>query len=129
MGATPPCGVLASHHGGFSCFGAQTLGICVSVATAREISSCDTYTLGDPVACGIFPDQEWNTCTGRQILTTAPPEKFIPFFEPTNASCRLSEKVKGVQKKQEKKIVQKSRKIMGEMYPRAPSWQGLHTSH
>ena len=46
------CGVWASHCGGFSCFGARSLGALASVVVAHGLS-CS-------VACGIFPDQGSN---------------------------------------------------------------------
>ena len=39
-GATLRCGARASHCGGFSCCGAQALGVRVSVVVARRLSSC-----------------------------------------------------------------------------------------
>ena len=39
-GATLHCGARASHCGGFSCCGAQALGMQASVAVARGLSSC-----------------------------------------------------------------------------------------
>ena len=54
MGATLCCGVQASHCGGFSCCGAQALGMQASVVVARGLS-CSA-------ACGIFPDQGLNLC-------------------------------------------------------------------
>ena len=45
MGATLRCGVQASHCGGFSCYGAQTLGAQASVVVARGLSSCGSEAL------------------------------------------------------------------------------------
>ena len=53
-GATLGCGAQASHCGGFSCCGAQALGVRASVVVAHGLS-CST-------ACGIFPDQGLNLC-------------------------------------------------------------------
>ena len=39
-GATLHCGAWASHCGGFSCCGAQALGVQASVVVARGLSSC-----------------------------------------------------------------------------------------
>ena len=39
-GATLRCGARASHCGGFSCCGAQALGVWASVVVARGLSSC-----------------------------------------------------------------------------------------
>ena len=39
-GATLCCGVRASHCGGFSCCGAQALGVRASVVVAHGLSSC-----------------------------------------------------------------------------------------
>ena len=53
-GATLRCGVWASHHGGFSCFGAQALSERASVAVAHGLSGS--------VSCGIVSDQGLNLC-------------------------------------------------------------------
>ena len=53
-GATLPCGVRASHCGGFSCCGAWTLGTWASVVVAHGLS-CSA-------ACGIFLDRGSNPC-------------------------------------------------------------------
>ena len=47
--ALSSCSARASHCSGFSCWGAQALGIRDSVAVVHRISC--------PAACGIFPDQ------------------------------------------------------------------------
>ena len=39
------CGVQASHCGGFSCCGAQALGVRASVVVARGLSSCGSRAL------------------------------------------------------------------------------------
>ena len=44
-GATLRCGAQASHFGGFSCCGAQALGMQASVAVARGLSSCGLQAL------------------------------------------------------------------------------------
>ena len=62
-GATLPCGVWASHCGGFSCCGAQALGARASVVAARGLSSCGSRALECRLSsCGIFPDQGSNPC-------------------------------------------------------------------
>ena len=48
------CGVRASHCGGFSCYGALTLGTQASVVVDCGLSC--------PETCGIFPNQESNSC-------------------------------------------------------------------
>ena len=45
MGATLPCGVWASHCGGFSCCGAQALGVQASVVATRRLSSCGSQAV------------------------------------------------------------------------------------
>ena len=45
MGATLRCGARASHCGGFSCCGAQALGVRASVVVAYELSSCGSQAL------------------------------------------------------------------------------------
>ena len=61
-GATLRCSVQASHCGGFSCCGAQALGMRASVVVAHRLS-CSA-------ACGIFPNRARThvPCIGRQIL-------------------------------------------------------------
>ena len=66
------CGVRASHCGGFSCCGAQALGVRASVVVAHGLSSCGSRALGAQAsevvvhrlsrsaACGIFRDQVSN---------------------------------------------------------------------
>ena len=44
-GATLRCGVRASHCGGFSCCGAQALGMRASVVVASGLSSCGSRAL------------------------------------------------------------------------------------
>ena len=44
-GATLRCGVQASHCGGFSCCGAQALGVRASVVVAHGLSSCGSRAL------------------------------------------------------------------------------------
>ena len=44
-GATLPCGVWASHCGGFSCCGARALGTQASVVAACGLSSCSLRAL------------------------------------------------------------------------------------
>ena len=67
------CGAQASHCGGFSCCGAQALGMQASVVVAHGLSSCGSWALecrlnsmvhglSCSVACGIFPDQGSNPC-------------------------------------------------------------------
>ena len=92
-GATLRCSARASHCSGFSCWGAQALGVRASVVVARGISSHGSgaqdcglsivahglqitgsvvvaHGLSCSVACGIFPDQGLNPCpcVGRRIL-------------------------------------------------------------
>ena len=55
QGLLPSCSAWTSHCGGFSCGGAQTRGAWISVFGVHGLS-CS-------VACGIFPDQEWNLCS------------------------------------------------------------------
>ena len=43
--ATLCCGVQASHCGGFSCWGAQALGMQASVVAASGLSSCGSWAL------------------------------------------------------------------------------------
>ena len=73
VGAAFCCGVWASHCSGFSCGGAQALGMWASVVTMRGFSSCGSQALerrlsscgaglSRSVACGIVPDQGWNWC-------------------------------------------------------------------
>ena len=45
-GATLCCGAQASHCSGFSCCGAQALGVRASVVVARGLSSCGAWALG-----------------------------------------------------------------------------------
>ena len=52
-GATIHCGATTSHCGGFSCCAVQALGMGASVVTVHGLS----FSL----ACGIFPDQGWNS--------------------------------------------------------------------
>jgi len=51
-GAALRCGASASHHGGFSCWGAQALGIWASTVVVHRLSWSMAY--------GIFPDQGLN---------------------------------------------------------------------
>ena len=44
-GATLHCGAGASHCGGFSCHGAQALGVQASVVVAHGLSSCGLRAL------------------------------------------------------------------------------------
>ena len=53
QGLLSGCSVWASHCSGFSC-GTRALGTLVSVVVMHGLSC--------PVACEIFPDQEWNLC-------------------------------------------------------------------
>ena len=54
QGPLSSCGAPASCRGGFSCCGAQALGVSVSVAVVHGLSC--------PKACRIFPDQGLNPC-------------------------------------------------------------------
>ena len=45
VGSTLRCGACGSHCGGFSCCGAQPLGVWVSVVAADRFSSCGTRAL------------------------------------------------------------------------------------
>ena len=90
VGATPCCGIWASHCGGFSCCRAQALSTQASVAAGLGLSSrgaqalglmefsscssqvlqhvgfrsCSTWALAFScsTACGVFPDQGLNPC-------------------------------------------------------------------
>ena len=44
-GATLPCGVQASHYGGFSCCRARAIGTQASVVVARRLRSCGSQAL------------------------------------------------------------------------------------
>ena len=60
-GAPLHCSSQASHCAGFSCCRAHALGMWASVVAAHRLSC--------PVACGIFPNQQWNLWPlHRQIL-------------------------------------------------------------
>ena len=61
-GAILCCGAQASHCGGFSGWGAQALGVWVSVAAGHRLSSCGALAFRCSVACGIVPDQGSNPC-------------------------------------------------------------------
>ena len=65
-GATPHCGVRASHCGGFSCCGAQALGTWASVVVACRLQSTGSvvvaHRLSCSTACGIFLEQGSNPC-------------------------------------------------------------------
>ena len=67
------CSVWASHCSGFFCCGAWTPVAWISVAAARRLSSCGSQALEHRLrscgtraslllGCGIFPDQESNSC-------------------------------------------------------------------
>ena len=95
MGATLPCGALASHHGGFPCCGARALGTWASAVVARGLSSCGLRTLELRLSsCGALAyllHRMWDlpgpglepvslVLAGR-FLTTAPPGKSnFPFL-------------------------------------------------
>ena len=78
------CGARASHCSGFSCGGAQALGMWASVAAACAGSVVVVHGISCSTACGIFPDQGLNLCPlhwQAEFLTTAPPGKtFSRFF-------------------------------------------------
>ena len=72
-GPTLRCSAQASHCGGFSCCGAQALGVWASVVVAHGLSSCGSqalecrlssvaHRLSCSMECGIFPDQGSNLC-------------------------------------------------------------------
>ena len=65
-GATLSSGTWASHCAGFSCCGAQALGMRASVVVARRLQSAGSvvvaHRLSCSAACGIFPDQGSNPC-------------------------------------------------------------------
>ena len=53
-GATLCCGAWASHHGGFSCCGAQALGVRASVVVVGRLSSCGLRALEHRLSsCGV----------------------------------------------------------------------------
>ena len=74
MKHTFPCGAWASHCSGFSCCGAQALGVWASGFVAHRLSSCSLWALecaGSVVVahrfscsavCGIFLDKGSNPC-------------------------------------------------------------------
>ena len=65
MGATLRRGAWASHCGGFSCCGAQAVGMWASVAVACAGSVVVAHGLSCSAACGSFPDQDSNPCPLR----------------------------------------------------------------
>ena len=83
------CGAQASHCGGFSCCGARTLGMKVSVVVAHRLSSCGSRApecrlsscgTRAHLLCGMWesprPGLELVSPTlAGGFLTTAPPEK------------------------------------------------------
>ena len=81
MGATPRCGVWASHGGGLSCCRAWALGTHASVVAARGLSSCGARAqllrgVWDLPGPGIEPV---SPALAGGFLTTAPPGK-SPLF-------------------------------------------------
>ena len=80
------CGARASHCGGFSCCGAQALGMQASIVVAHRLQSAGPVAVAHgtscSAACEIFPDQgsnprplHWqaeqtlNHCTTREALS------------------------------------------------------------
>ena len=66
MGTTFHCSAQASHYSGFSCSGAQALGIQASVVGARGLKSAGSVVVEHRLSCcmsyGIFSDQGLNPC-------------------------------------------------------------------
>ena len=73
-GATLPCGVWASHCGGFSCCGAWALGVLASVVAARKLSSCGSWAL----ECRL------SSCGTRALLLRGMWDLPGPGFEPVS---------------------------------------------
>ena len=78
-GATLPCGVKASHRGGFSRCGARALGAWASVVAARRLSSCGTWAqllhgMWDLPGPGLEPV---SLALAGGFLTTEPPGKSL----------------------------------------------------
>ena len=89
VGATLHCSTWASYCGGFSCCGAQALGVWASVVVARGLSSCGSWALERRLSsCGTraqLPRSMWDLpgpglkpvspALASVFLITAPPGK------------------------------------------------------